>query len=582
MNEKPYNLVKLLAILVSIQLILCGCGGSSYEASSEPRDNVSPQAVADQFTVDEDNSIDLTPQILSNDSDVDGDNLTPRILTQASNGRVYFVNDILRYTPDNNFHGIDTFFYEVSDGYGGMSSAPISITVSAVNDLPIVKADAVEIDEDASIVLSVLANDIDIDGDSLSIFSVSTAVNGSIVHMPGSTTILLTPLLDSLSSVTFSYIASDGNGGFSTGNVNVYVNPVNDPPVANNDFGSTSMNVSTEVNVLLNDTDVDDQSLLRVVETRNVTGGTAVPSPAATSVLVTPYTSSIIPINFDYVIEDEEGAQSTASVTVSITCDEYTTQGIEFVCIKAGTFDMGSLSSEIGRKSDEGPVTQVTITNDFYLSKYEITKGDWDRLGASWPNLSLRSQIPTSSHPVVHISWDHITELGGFLDNINSMVNCDTSSLSSDESRYDPSNIPPGCFRLATEAEWEHAARAGSNTRYSFGDDETQLNLYALYDPDTNDLDNAGSANRVGEFLPNDNGLYDMHGNVREWVYDRYAASYAGGSLIDPTGPVSGARRVLRGGSWYVSRDNLRSASREGHDTYHIGSTTGFRLLLVR
>ena len=174
-------------------------------------------------------------------------------------------------------------------------------------------------------------------------------------------------------------------------------------------------------------------------------------------------------------------------------------------------------------------------------------------------------------------SWDHITELGGFLDNINSIVNCDTSSLSSDESRYDPSNIPAGCFRLPTEAEWEYAARAGTTTRYSFDNDENQLSSHGWFSQNSLNV-----TNPVGQKLKNPNGLFDMYGNVREWVYDRYTLTYTGGSLIDPSGASSGSKRSLRGGSYLVGATDLRSARRNNVDPNYRGKTTGFRLLLVR
>ena len=111
-------------------------------------------------------------------------------------------------------------------------------------------------------------------------------------------------------------------------------------------------------------------------------------------------------------------------------------------------------------------------------------------------------------------------------------------------------------YRLPTEAEWEYAARAGTTTAYSFGDNENRLGEYAWY-ADNVDFKIHG----VGQKQSNDWGLYDMHGNVWEWVHDRYG-SYAGGPVSDPQGPSSGSVRVLRGGSWNFYASNCRSALR--------------------
>ena len=171
MNKKPNHLIKIFIILISINLILSGCGGSSYETSSEPRFNVEPIANKDEFTISEDSSIDLVPQILSNDTDEDGDKLTPEILIAPIHGSVIPENNNFIYTPSKDFNGDDSLVYAISDGYGGTSSATVEINITAVNDAPIVSDDFI-IEEDTSTIINVLSNDIDIDGDALSLVNI--------------------------------------------------------------------------------------------------------------------------------------------------------------------------------------------------------------------------------------------------------------------------------------------------------------------------------------------------------------------------------------------------------------------------
>jgi formylglycine-generating enzyme required for sulfatase activity len=143
-----------------------------------------------------------------------------------------------------------------------------------------------------------------------------------------------------------------------------------------------------------------------------------------------------------------------------------------------------------------------------------------------------------------------------------------------DESgRDDDETLKEGeTYRLPTEAEWEYACRAGSTTRYCFGDDEGELFEYAWYS------DNSGGTHPVGTKKSNDWGLYDMHGNVWEWCEDWYG-DYPSGEVTDPAGPSRGSERVARGGGWYDGAHFCRSGSRGSVTPDLRGHWLGFRLV---
>jgi formylglycine-generating enzyme required for sulfatase activity len=216
--------------------------------------------------------------------------------------------------------------------------------------------------------------------------------------------------------------------------------------------------------------------------------------------------------------------------------------GIEFVLIPAGTFIMGSETGE----SDELPTHQVTISRPFYLGKYEVTKAQW--LAVMGNNPSLFQGNPNL--PVEQVWWDSVQE---FIHKLNAMEGGNK-------------------YRLPTEAEWEYAARAGSRTVFSFGDDATHLGEYAWY-KDNSD----GKTHPVGWLKPNAWGLYDVHGNVMEWVQDWYGR-YPTGAVTDPQGPASGSHRMRRGGAWNSSASVCRSANRYSVPGYR-DDFLGFRLL---
>ena len=222
--------------------------------------------------------------------------------------------------------------------------------------------------------------------------------------------------------------------------------------------------------------------------------------------------------------------------------------GMEFVLIPAGEFDMGSLSNEAGRYEQEGPVHHVNISKAFYIGKYEVTQKQWRDVMGSSP-----SSFKGDNLPVEQVTWDDVQD---FIKKLN---------------EKDGGNK----YRLPTEAEWEYVARAGTTTRYSFGDDESKLGDYAWYDSNS-----GNKTHEVGQKKPNPWGLYDMHGNVNEWVLDKLHGNYNGAPTDGSTWENQGYPIfVFRGGSWLFYAGDCRSAFRSGVVAAAKRGDFGFRLL---
>ena len=237
----------------------------------------------------------------------------------------------------------------------------------------------------------------------------------------------------------------------------------------------------------------------------------------------------------------------------------------EMVSIPGGTFRMGDSSGE--GDEDERPVHAVTVPA-FRMGKYEVTFAQWDACVADG---SCGGYYPDDegwgrgNRPVINVSWDDVQ---GFIDWLNEKTG--------------------GNFRLPTEAEWEYAARASSTTKYYFGNSESQLCRYTNHADDSTDYSNRNKScsdgvgkrtAEVGRYQPNSYGLYDVHGNVWEWIQDCWNDSYVG-APIDGSGWTSGdcSQRVGRGGAWLNLPGGLRSSMRTGDIRSGRFNGQGFRL----
>jgi hypothetical protein len=270
-----------------------------------------PTANDDTGSVGEDGT--LLMSVLANDTDVDGDAVSISSFTQGSNGTVTQEGDQLRYTPDADFFGTDSFTYTVSDGNGGTASATVSMTVNAVNDAPTAGDDTGSVDEDDTVLLSVLANDSDVDGDAVSISSFTQATNGTVTQEGGQ--LRYTPHNDFNGSDSFAYDIADGNGGTATGTVSVTVNAVNDAPTANDDTGSVDEDDTVLLSVLANDGDPDGD-VLSVSGYTAPTNGTV--GQEGDQLRYTPDADYNGSDSFTYDISDGNGGIATATVTMTI------------------------------------------------------------------------------------------------------------------------------------------------------------------------------------------------------------------------------------------------------------------------
>jgi serine/threonine protein kinase/formylglycine-generating enzyme required for sulfatase activity len=219
---------------------------------------------------------------------------------------------------------------------------------------------------------------------------------------------------------------------------------------------------------------------------------------------------------------------------------------LEMMPVASGAFPLGSDTGD----RDESPVTHVTITQPFWIGRSEVTQAQWSTVMGKNP-----SQFTGPDRPVEQVTWPEAEKF------------CQSLTERGRRDGWLPAGFE---FNLPTEAQWEYACRAG--TADEFGGAPADLMWYS---------DNSSNQTQpVGGKQANAWGLVDMHGNVWEWCRDWYG-KYPGGDVVDPTGPNSGTRRVVRGGSWSSSSSRSRASVRDGWKPHEKGNTVGFRIVLV-
>ncbi|MDA8989786.1 SUMF1/EgtB/PvdO family nonheme iron enzyme, partial [Opitutales bacterium] len=242
--------------------------------------------------------------------------------------------------------------------------------------------------------------------------------------------------------------------------------------------------------------------------------------------------------------------------------DLNSTVSLEMIWVEPGTFTMGSPTSEAGRSTNETQ-HEVTLTQGFYLGKYEVTQaqyeavmtGNTDSLSATpsqWPN--------NPNRPVEKVSWEDVQV---FITRLNAQQSA---------------NIPAGwAYVLPTESQWEYASRAGTTAAYSWGATIASSNANYNWDGAVDTGSDFKQTRVVGQYAANPWGFFDMHGNVWEWTADWYG-EYSSGAQTDPGGPATGSGRVFRGGSWGDTGAELRSAYRVPHYPSGRSDGVGFRV----
>ncbi len=279
------------------------------------------------------------------------------------------------------------------------------------------------------------------------------------------------------------------------------------------------------------------------------------------------------------VVNLNTGAVAPSTAGPDLSDDTCRTTELWLRRIPKGTFTMGSPEGEVGKYSDETR-HQVTLTEDFYIGVFEITQKQYSLIQESNP-----SKYKGDTRPVEYVSYNDIRGTG-------SMAGAGWPAYAhavDEDSFLGKLRAKTGkTFDLPTEAQWEYACRAGTTTALNTGKNLTSIardsamDEAGRYDYNRNDGKGWYSEHaRVGSYLPNAWGLYDMHGNVEEWCLDWYESDLGSSAVTDPKGPNSGSCRVVRGYSWRGGARYCRSANRINDSPFYGSVDYGFRVVLL-
>lgn len=241
--------------------------------------------------------------------------------------------------------------------------------------------------------------------------------------------------------------------------------------------------------------------------------------------------------------------------------------GADMLLIEAGSFTMGSPTTEANRGGDEGPVG-VRLTTDFWIGKHEVTQGEYTELTGASPWMGQSGVLVDPSAPATFVSWDDATAFCAALTTMEQAAG----------------RLPPEfLYDLPTEAQWEYTCRGGTQTAYYFGNPVTPpmppvLPNHAWYNTNAGSVTGQKFAHLVGLKSANEFELFDVHGNVREWCRDKYTPTLPGGS--DPFTSDSGTFRTVRGGSWKSPAPSCRAAARNSKNPITSDNATGFRVCI--
>jgi hypothetical protein len=277
--------------------------------------NDPPVAVDDTASTTEDTPVNIAASVLlANDSDPDNDTLTLVSVQTPVNGTVSLNAGVVTFTPQANYSGPASFTYTISDGNGGTDTATVNITITAVNDPPVANPDVRTVVQGSTTVITVLANDTDVDGGLLTITTITPATNGTASITGSTITYVASPTF--AGTDTFTYTISDGNGGTATTTVTISVTTSNHPPHAGDDAVTTSGTTAVSISVLTNDSDLDGNTL-NVLSYTPVTVGTL--TQTGNVFTYTAPVGFVGTATFTYTITDGFGGTDTATVTITVT-----------------------------------------------------------------------------------------------------------------------------------------------------------------------------------------------------------------------------------------------------------------------